>query len=109
MNMDFIRFGGRTTAGVNDGIDESRQNQYHKAISNRNPPTVTLGCVNDPNGTCTYGLECLTDRQGAWVQWDLIEDVSPSRESVLSLAARCNALGLSPLHFRDVVLDSINT
>lgn len=41
---------------------------------------------NDPNGTCTYGLECLTDRQGAWVQWDLIEDVSPSRESVLSLA-----------------------
>ena len=64
---------------------------------------------NDPNGTCTYGLECLTDRQGAWVQWDLIEDVSPSRESVLSLAARCNALGLSPLHFRDVVLDSINT
>lgn len=54
-------------------------------------------------------LECLTDRQGAWVQWDLIEDVSPSRESVLSLAARCNALGLSPLHFRDVVLDSINT
>lgn len=64
---------------------------------------------NDPNGTCTYGLECLTDRQGAWVQWDLIEDVSPSRESALSLAARCNALGLSPLHFRDVVLDSINT
>lgn len=53
--------------------------------------------------------KCLTDRQGAWVQWDLIEDVSPSRESVLSLAARCNALGLSPLHFRDVVLDSINT
>ena len=64
---------------------------------------------NDPNCTYTYGLECLTDRQGAWVQWDLIEDVSPSRESVLSLAARCNALGLSPLHFRDVVLDSINT
>lgn len=64
---------------------------------------------NDPAGACTYGLECLTDRQGAWVQWDCIEDVSPSRENVLSLAARCNALGLSPLHFRDVVLDSINT
>lgn len=64
---------------------------------------------NDPSGACTYGLECLTDRQGAWVQWDLIEDVSPSRESVLSLAERCNALGLSPLHFRDVILDTINT
>ena len=36
-------------------------------------------------------------------------DPNGSRESVLSLAARCNALGLSPLHFRDVVLDSINT
>ena len=59
-------------------------------------------------GYCTYGLQCLEDRMGSWVELDLIEDVSPSRESVLKLASRFNDLQLSPLHFRDVVLDSIS-
>ena len=45
---------------------------------------------------------------GTWVQMDVIEDVSPSRENVLFLAERFNTLGLSPLHFRDAVLDSLN-
>ena len=56
----------------------------------------------------TYGLQCLDDCRGTWVQMDVIEDVSPSRDNVLHLADRFNDLQLSPLHFRDAVLDSVN-
>lgn len=56
----------------------------------------------------TYGLQCLGDWEGTWVQMDVIEDLSPNRDRVLHLADRCNHLQLSPLHFRDVVLDSVN-
>lgn len=56
----------------------------------------------------TYGLQCLRDSMGTWVQVDMIEDVSPSRDNVLHLADRFNHLQLSPLHFRDAVLDSVN-
>lgn len=57
----------------------------------------------------TYGLQCLGDWEGTWVQMDVIEDVSPNRDSVLHLANRFNHLQLSPLHFRDAVLDSVDT
>ena len=63
---------------------------------------------DNPEVACTYGLACLGDCQGTWVQMDLIEDVSPSRDNVLHLASCFNRLGLSPLHFRDAVLDSLN-
>lgn len=56
----------------------------------------------------TYGLQCLGDWKGTWIQMDVIEDVSPSRDNVVRLASRFNALHLSPLHFRDVVLDCVN-
>ena len=56
----------------------------------------------------TYGLQCLGDCMGAWVQIDMIEDISPSCDNVLHLAERFNHLQLSPLHFRDAVLDSVN-
>ena len=59
---------------------------------------------DNPEVACTYGLDC----QGTWVQMDPIEDVSPSRDNVLHLASCFNRLGLSPLHFRDAVLDSLN-
>ncbi len=62
-----------------------------------------------PESYCTYGLECLGDCEGTWVQMDLIEDVSLSRECVLTMASRFNHLALSPLHFRDAVLDSLNS
>ena len=42
------------------------------------------------------------------MQTDCIEDVSASRDNVLCLASQFNRLGLSPVHFRDAVLDSIN-
>lgn len=61
-----------------------------------------------PEAYCTYGLECLGDCRGTWVQMDVIKDVSLSRESVLRMASRFNHLALSPLHFRDAVLDSLN-
>ena len=57
----------------------------------------------------TYGLQCLGDWEGTWVQMDVIEDVSPNRDSVLHLANRFNHLQLSTLHFRDAVLDSVDT
>ena len=37
---------------------------------------------DNPEVACTYGLACLGDCQGTWVQMDLIEDVSPSRDNV---------------------------
>lgn len=56
----------------------------------------------------TYGLQCLGDCMGTWVQIDMIVDISPSCDNVLHLAERFNHLQLSPLHFRDAVLDSVN-
>lgn len=70
--------------------------------------TVCSVVQDSAQGYCTYGLECLADCRGTWVQMDVIEDVSPSRDNVLFLADRFNSLGLSPLHFRDAVLDSID-
>lgn len=70
--------------------------------------TVCSVVQDSTQGYCTYGLECLADCQGTWVQMDMIEDVSPSRDNVLFLADRFNSLGLSPLHFRDAVLDSLD-
>ena len=70
--------------------------------------TVCSPVKDNPEGPCTYGLACVTECQGAWVQTDCIEDVSPSRDNVLCLASQFNRLGLSPVHFRDAVLDSIN-
>lgn len=69
-------------------------------------------CTLVTSGDCgypIYGLQCLGDREGTWVQMDVIEDVSPNRDSVLHLADRFNRLQLSPLHFRDAVLDSVDT
>ena len=70
--------------------------------------TVCSRRQDAPEDYCTYGLECLGECRGTWVQRDVIEDVSPSWENVLFLAERFNTLGLSPLHFRDAVLDSLN-
>ena len=74
----------------------------------RNVRYQAVCSIVEEGGYCTYGLQCLEDRLGSWVQLDCIEDVSPSRDSVLQLASRFNDLRLSPLHFRDAVLDSIS-
>ena len=68
--------------------------------------TVCSRRQDAPEDYCTYGLECLGECRGTWVQMDVIEDVSPSRENVLFLAERFNTLGLSPLHFRDASMDN---
>lgn len=54
-----------------------------------------------------FGLQCLEGIEGAWKQVDVIEDVSVHAERVLSMADRFNALYLSPIHFRDVVMDRL--
>ncbi len=36
-----------------------------------------------------------------------LEDISPDRAFVENLAERCNALGVSALHFRDIVEDAL--
>lgn len=61
--------------------------------------TVCSRRQDAPEDYCTYGLECLGECRGTWVQMDVIEDVSPSRENVLFLAERFNTLGLSPSIF----------
>lgn len=40
--------------------------------------TVCSPVKDNPEVPCTYGLACLTECQGAWVQTDCIEDVSPA-------------------------------
>ena len=70
--------------------------------------TVCSQVQNGAGDYFTYGLQCMGDCKGVWVQMDLIEDVSPSRENVLRLADQFNSLQLSHLHFRDAVLDSVS-
>ena len=70
--------------------------------------TVCTEVAGDVQNYFTYGLQCLGGWKGTWVQIDLIEDVSPRREDVLFLATKFNDLHLSPIHFRDAVLDSVN-
>ncbi len=55
-----------------------------------------------------YGLQCLGRYGTAWVQMDVVQDLSMNRDYVLYLADRFQQLQLSPLHFRDTVLDAVN-
>jgi len=43
-----------------------------------------------------------------WVPVDVIEDISTAPDNVLRMAERFTALELSPLHFRDAVLDQVS-
>ena len=56
----------------------------------------------------TYGIQCMGDWEGAWVQMDVIEDVSFQRENVVHLTDLFNRMQLSHLHFREAVLDCVN-
>lgn len=56
----------------------------------------------------TYGIQCLGNRAGRWVQMDAVEDLSFQRDFVARLIERFNRLQLSPVHFRDAVLDCVN-
>ena len=73
----------------------------------RNEVRYQTVCSRGSGQTVVYGLECLEDRQGSWVRLDLIEDVSTRGENVLAMAERFTALSLSPVHFRDVVMDRL--
>ena len=70
--------------------------------------TVCSQVNSDAEDYFTYGLQCMGDCKGVWVQMDVIEDVSPSRDSVLRLADQFNSHQLSHLHFRDAVQDSVS-
>ena len=56
----------------------------------------------------TYGIRCMGDREGTWVQMDAVADISFQRESVAELADLFNRRQLSHFHFRDAVLDRVN-
>lgn len=56
----------------------------------------------------TYGIQCMGDWKGDWVQMDAIQDVSFQRDNVAYLTDLFNRLQLSPVHFRDAVLDCVN-
>ena len=59
--------------------------------------------------TVVYGLQCMEACRDTWVPVDVIEDISTAPDNVLHMAERFTALELSPLHFRDVVLDQVST
>ena len=56
----------------------------------------------------TYGIQCMGSRSDGWVQLDAVKDVSFQRDSAVFLADLFNRLQLSPVHFRDAVLDCVN-
>ena len=66
-------------------------------------------CSKLRGDTVVYGLQCLKDCQGHWVRLDVIEDISTRQDPVLEMAERFNILALSPLHFRDVVIDRVSS
>lgn len=93
----------------NDGNTTIMENLALSAPTTVRYQTVCTLVKEGAQDYLTYGLQCLGDCMGTWIQMDVIEDVSPSRDNVLLLADQFNHLQLSPLHFRDAVLDSVNT
>ena len=71
---------------------------------------VVCFCIKNTSADTyyTYGLQCLCKLSGQWIQLDMIQDISLCGDDVFSLASRFNTLQLSPLHFRDAVLDSVS-
>ena len=57
--------------------------------------------------TC-YGLVAEKFENESWNTVGIIEDVSSSKEFVMSLARRCSSGQLDPIHMLDVVLDAIS-
>lgn len=55
-----------------------------------------------------YGLQCVCLSEGSWVLMDSLPDISLCRETVIDMATRFNAGRLSPLHFRDTVVDCLS-
>lgn len=91
--------------------------QHHDNITHRlKTGVICLSCHNSidrsyrnpgpPPITCS--LQCLCKLSGQWIQLDMIQDISLCGDDVFSLASRFNTLQLSPLHFRDAVLDSVS-
>lgn len=55
----------------------------------------------------TYGLQCLWRQPGSTAVLDTLPDISGRLSFVTELAGLFNSNGLSHLHFRDAVLDSL--
>lgn len=69
---------------------------------------LTSRLEHDDVDYLTYGIQCMGDWEGAWVQMDAVQDISFQREDVVRLTDLFNRLQLSPVHFRDAVLDCVN-
>ena len=65
-------------------------------------------CTRADRQTVVYGLQCMEACRDTWVPVDVIEDISTAPDNVLHMAERFTALELSPLHFRDAVLDQMS-
>ncbi len=65
-------------------------------------------CTRADRQTVVYGLQCMEACRDTWVPVDVIEDISTAPDNVLRMAERFTALELSPLHFRDAVLDQVS-
>ena len=56
----------------------------------------------------SYGIRCMADREGTWIQLDAVLDISFQREVVADLVDLFNRRQLSGLHFREAILDRLN-
>ena len=85
---------------IENGIQPSPQSVRYQVLTSR--------LEHDGVDYLTYGIQCMGDWEGAWVQMDAVQDVSFQRENVDRLADLFNRMQLSPLHFREAVLDCVN-
>ncbi len=69
---------------------------------------LTSRLTQDGVDYLTYGIRCMGDREGTWVQLDAVQDISIQREVVADLADLFNRRNLSALHFREVIWDRVN-
>ena len=56
----------------------------------------------------TYGIRCMGDQGGHWLQLDAVPDMFFQRERAAELAELFNRRQLSQIHFREAVLDCVN-
>lgn len=69
---------------------------------------LTSRLTQDGVDYLSYGIRCMGNREGTWVQLDAVQDISFQREVVADLADLFNRRNLSVLHFREVIWDRVN-
>lgn len=85
--------------------EESRETTVPHAVRYE---ILTSRLTQDGVDYLSYGIRCMGNREGTWVQLDAVQDISFQREVVADLADLFNRRNLSVLHFREVIWDRVN-